>query len=510
MYPIFETPDGPPNSTRVIIIGGGAAGLSALAAMKKTPGTQVLLLEKQSDIGGVWLSSNYPRLSTHIKSYAYRFHDFRAPKCQTEYATRDEVLAYFSDYVKESDLESSIATGIKVRTVTATDKVRVEAERSNGDPLELHADFVVCALGFANAGQANIPTFKNETAFRGEIIHSSQFDAETLERVRSEKLHSVILGGGKSAYDLAVLMQEKGLTERASWVYRKFLWGLNHEMVYSNDPSLMETSFLAGQFLHLQRRKPNTPEVNALAEKIRASGLYLNLDDNLDIHQFRGAHYKTEEIKKLRHHFKRIQSSIRSLGESSVQLENEEEIRADLIICATGYTRAANLPQFQVAQNGTTQRIDPRDRKLLYRAMVDDRLPRVLFFTGETTFPSHLYGFSISSRWLPFYMRKLERGEISKQDMKTQTDDDDQTLNGGVDPEFEYSWIPNKGRNLSGGYDYSSLEAANHYRSQIYTDLNIPRTLQAQIGFSLFQPKLFEGMNDALHDATKTLSKIID
>ena len=487
---------------RVLIIGGGAAGLAALGAIAREEGVQCLLVERADQFGGVWDQTRYPGLATHIKSFVYRFYNFHAPRSRTAYASREEILAYFEEYVVSNGLASRIVCGVSVDGILVRREngkrvcTEVRSHNAEGQTLLLKVHRVICALGFSSAGAPHVPNLPGKSLYRGKIIHASRFCEEGLESVVRRKDRVCLVGGGKSAYDVGLELLRKGAASRSVWVCRKHMWGLNHEYVYSDDPNLFEAIRLSGEYFYRLRRAPDDTETVRLGRRLKESRLLLNLDRDEPLHQFRGAHFREQELELLREGWPRRRGEIRALNSAGVTLDSGEQIQSEWVLFATGYRRSGNLIPIRVVEDGAeAKEIDLREHGLLYRGMVNPRIPEILFFTGEQTFPHQLYGFSFCSNWVRMYVLGDARFSLTPVEMRERLEQDEAALNGGVDDRYVYRWLPGADQNLSGGAGFSSIEAAAYYQKQILDDLGVSSRVQSRLNFAQYDRPAFERAN---------------
>jgi hypothetical protein len=157
-------------------------------------------------------------------------------------------------------------------------------------------------------------------------------------------------------------------------------------------------------------------------------------------------------------------------------LETGPSVRADYIICCTGYSRAKNLPEIVLhSLEGVRARIDPTEQPLLYRGMIDLRIPRIVLFTGEVLFAAQLFGFSIAAEWVCEYLADLNQSTPADLAIKQlRVVEDDAAVNAGVKPGYEYRWM----RGGMSNYGYFASEASYRYLTQIVADLGIsPKTV---------------------------------
>lgn len=492
---------------RVLVIGGGAAGLAALGAIANEGKAECLLVERAERIGGVWNQTSYPGLATHIKSFVYRFYNFHAPRTRTAYASREEVLAYFDEYVQDRGLGLRIVCGVRVEGILVRREegrracIEVSIHTADGHARLLKVHRVICALGFSSAGAPHLPDLPGRGEYQGEILHASQFSGDAMETVKRQGDRVCLVGGGKSAYDIGLELHREGVASRSVWVCRKRMWGLNHEFVYSDDPNLFDVMGLSGEYFYRLRRAPDDPATEALGKRLKETRLFLNLDRDEPLHQFRGAHYREGELESLRRAWPRRRAAIVALNAEGVTLDTGERIQTEWVLFATGYERAGNLIPIRVLENGTESvEIDLRDQGLLYRGMIDPRVPEILFFTGEQTFPHQLYGFSFCSNWVKLYISRDSRVCVSPAEMFDRLEQDEFVLNGGVDARYRYRWLPGADQNLSGGAGFSSIEASAYYQKQVLGDLGIPPRIQTRLNFAQYDRAAFERANSDLRN----------
>jgi len=101
----------------VVVVGAGAAGLSAAAALKQN-GIDATVLEQDARIGGTW-SRRYDRLHLHtVRGFSGLAH-FGIPRRYPAYLSRDQFVSYLREYADHF--------GLKIVT-------RCEVEKISRDP----------------------------------------------------------------------------------------------------------------------------------------------------------------------------------------------------------------------------------------------------------------------------------------------------------------------------------------------------------------------------------------
>jgi cation diffusion facilitator CzcD-associated flavoprotein CzcO len=208
----------------VCVIGAGVSGLVA-AKTFLARGHAVTILEKSGDLGGVWEPArSYPDVQTQSPKDLYRYTDKPMPDAYPEWPKGPQVHAYLTDYAKDHELTRHLRLGA---TVVA---MRRRADGEKGWTLDIRFadgasatedfDFVaVCTGQFNDKATIDHPGEESFLAQGGAILHSSQFrDAGS---VRGKRV--VVLGGSKSATDIAVVAAKSGAAS-VTLVYREPVW----------------------------------------------------------------------------------------------------------------------------------------------------------------------------------------------------------------------------------------------------------------------------------------------
>ena len=182
----------------MVVVGGGASGLSAAGALARA-GIEVVVLEKDSEIGGSW-ARRYERLHLHtIRGFSGLAH-YPIPRRYPRYLSRDQYAEYLREYVRALRLRVERATVRRVRAdLDGAGVWVVETDRG-----EWQTRAVVVATG--QFGIPVIPAWPGRDAFRGELLHSSSYANAapfTGRRV-------LVVGAGNSGTEIATDLAEHG------------------------------------------------------------------------------------------------------------------------------------------------------------------------------------------------------------------------------------------------------------------------------------------------------------
>lgn len=158
---------------RVVVIGAGMAGITALHTFVRRGYTDVTVLEKGSDVGGVWHWNRYPGLTCDVPSQLYQF-GF-APKADWSHiwADGDDIQRYHRDVVDELGLAGYLRLNTEVVAAQwDEDSSSWTLTTTTGDALV--ADVVVCATGVLH--HPAIPDIPGLEDFEGEVVHTARWD----------------------------------------------------------------------------------------------------------------------------------------------------------------------------------------------------------------------------------------------------------------------------------------------------------------------------------------------
>lgn len=199
------------HATRILIVGGGAAGLSTAGALKKL-GLDSTVLEQDSAIGGTW-ARRYDRLHLHTIRQLSGLAHLPMPRRYPRYVPRDQFVRYLQGYTRRMGL--NVITGCQVKRVvpldTAIDSHSPDGVSDSGryswqvetDRGTWHSQVVVLATGQYSIPV--VPSWQGRESFTGQLIHSSEYrNGRTWIGKRA-----LVIGVGNSGAEIA--------TDLANW-----------------------------------------------------------------------------------------------------------------------------------------------------------------------------------------------------------------------------------------------------------------------------------------------------
>jgi len=233
---------------KVAVIGAGAAGLTALKAMREE-GLDTVAFEQSPEVGGVWKYDEaapggggpaYRSLTTNTSARMLAFSDFPMPHGLPDFPARSDVLQYLNDYADNFDLRSCIQFNTRIEKVEPTDDNRWAVHVQSGSGLQQIFDAVVVASGFYRDPRWTV--LPGLDTFQGHVLHSSAYQGPELfagQRV-------VVIGAGSSGSDIAAeISQTAAQVELAA---RSGVWFTPHfQRGRPSDYSLTRLSQLVPQ-----------------------------------------------------------------------------------------------------------------------------------------------------------------------------------------------------------------------------------------------------------------------
>ncbi len=184
----------------VLIIGAGPSGISALKALLDAGVTNVKAVDRNEDVGGLWLGKKKNPLSpvydslniiTSKKHSAYS--DFPMPEEWQEYMPHYRVLEYHQSYAKKFGLYPFIHFNTEVKKVKRLDDKNYEVTYADGQKENFNYVLVCNGHHF----KPNIPELPGQ--FEGEFLHAQSYK----NPLGWKDKRILIVGAGNSGSDIA-------------------------------------------------------------------------------------------------------------------------------------------------------------------------------------------------------------------------------------------------------------------------------------------------------------------
>lgn len=391
----------------VAVIGAGIAGL-VTAKVLRDDGFDVIVLEKQSAVGGVWAEPRtYVGLRANNSRFSYAFSDHPYPSTADLFPTAEQVREYLESYLARFGLAPHIRLSTEVVGVSREGAGFEISVRAPDGPATLRCDFVaVCAGVFSTP---SLPDIDVADRFAGTLIHSSE--ATDPELFAGQRV--VVVGAGKSALDCAAWAGTHAKTctlvfRRPHWMAPRYLpGGIPGERLY--------LTRLAESFLRYHRLSrfesflhgPGAALTRAFWENVSAQfRVILRMPPVMvprtplpaGFENFGTGQEAYDMFRAGRLRARRDEISA-CLGGNDVLLASGRRLAADVVIFATGWRQELPFlaPELHsaVVQDGHFQ---------LYRHILPPTEPR-LGFVGYASSAACQLTSEISAHWLSHVFR---------------------------------------------------------------------------------------------------------
>lgn len=213
----------------IVIIGGGISGIvTARFYLDIHPECNLAMIERDGAVGGTWGSERlYPGFKAQASSRMCCFSDIElttppegldAANCPDSKYVAEYLDIYIDNHIYNSksirDRTHLNATVTAVRKVGNLWSVKFDQK---GSEKEFMTKKIIVASGQTSV--PNMPNLKGEDSFQGPIYHSLDFGRSWKSLSAPELKKVVILGGSKSAADMAYQFAKAG--KEVSWIIRK-------------------------------------------------------------------------------------------------------------------------------------------------------------------------------------------------------------------------------------------------------------------------------------------------
>ncbi|KAL5465836.1 hypothetical protein PMIN06_000431 [Paraphaeosphaeria minitans] len=313
------------------------------------------------------LQRTFPGLKTNNLFGTYQVPDFPMDEARFgvkkgEHVPAKKVFEYLQALVKDRGLQQHIQYITKVRVVEQVRegwKLHVSISNSNATEVAavIYASKLIVAVGLTN--QASMPRYPTSPDFESIVTHSSGF-ASQFSEIMKEGTHTLVVGGGKSAWDIAyacatqpnstatLLIRSSGngpswmapshVTLLGLWleklVFTRFFGYMSPcpwaEMIMSIFWQILGDDVIQLNKLH------NYPET----EKLRPWWDASEAGNGLSIMNYPTSWFDLMRQGKI----KIVIDEIEQFGNRiDVQVKSRETIKVDAVVCATGWKTGGGI-----------------------------------------------------------------------------------------------------------------------------------------------------------------------
>jgi len=175
--PSWRKDDVAPDRTfRVAVIGAGMSGLVAAHRLHQA-GVDVVVLEKNHDVGGTWLENVYPGCRVDVSNLFYSYSFAQRDDWPEHFSSQRVLLDYFRTVAESSGIKDLIRFDTEVTSVEFDDDAKtwtLQVVTTDGREEAIEANAVVSAVGQLN--RPSLPDIPGVERFEGPAFHSARWD----------------------------------------------------------------------------------------------------------------------------------------------------------------------------------------------------------------------------------------------------------------------------------------------------------------------------------------------
>ncbi|EON97304.1 putative flavin-binding monooxygenase-like protein [Phaeoacremonium minimum UCRPA7] len=363
----------------MVVVGSGWFGLGAARAYLEThPSEKIVVFESNESVGGTWSEHRlYPGLKSNNMVGSYEFPDF--PMSEEVYGVKAEghipgavLHRYLTDFSRAYRIHERLQFQTTVQLVEPTTSGwRLTVESPQGQR-QVETARLILATGLTST--PNMPDYKGSDSFGKPLFHAKDFctRAPELEGLKNV----VVVGGAKSAYDVAYAMVEGGAevdliikpeSTGPVWIAPRKVTPLKHrtdtilnvrfmswfspcpwgaEDGYGAVRRFLNKTFigcaltrgfwsLIGNDILQEHKYDNHPELS----KLKPWNSVFWIGSGLSIYNYNTSLFDMVRAGKIRVHIENVDH----LEAGIVVLESGQSIKADAIVCSTGWKKESTL-----------------------------------------------------------------------------------------------------------------------------------------------------------------------
>ena len=335
----------------VLIVGAGISGISMAAHLEaQCPDKRYAILERRERLGGTWDLFRYPgvRSDSDMHTLGFVFEPWRHEK---SIADGSSILEYLNRIVDERGIRENIRFGLKVESAdfdSSTARWIVTVLTAEGERKRLTANWLYLGSGYYDYDEPYDPGFELGE-FEGEVVHP-QFWPEDLPY---EGKHVVVIGSGATAVTIVPAMAGKAakvtmLQRTPTWMFsRPARDGLAN---FLRKVLPEETAYRITRWKNVVMQDVGFKRAQSQPEKVKeflTKKMQEHLGDKYDEAAFTPPYDPWDQRLCLvpdADLFEAIKSGqaevvtgrIARFAKDAVVLEDGREIRADIVVTATG------------------------------------------------------------------------------------------------------------------------------------------------------------------------------
>ncbi|MGI4812187.1 MAG: flavin-containing monooxygenase [Janthinobacterium lividum] len=216
---------------RIAIVGAGPGGLCMAIKLLAAGFDDLVLLEREAEVGGTWVNNRYPGLACDVPSVLYSFSFEQKPDWTRSFARQAEIKIYMRHVAEKYGVMPYVRFNTRVQSAR-WDAAHAHwcLNTDNGETVS--AEIFISALGMFN--QIQWPQIPGLDDFDGQILHTALWPEGTMLHDRCV----AVVGSAASAVQLIPEVAREA--RRLSVFQRTANWVMPKEEVVYDDAALAE------------------------------------------------------------------------------------------------------------------------------------------------------------------------------------------------------------------------------------------------------------------------------
>lgn len=160
-----------------VIVGAGFAGIGAAIQLKRLGIDNIVLLDREDDLGGTWYVNHYPGLAVDVPTTTYSYYFEPNPNWSRLFSTGPEIKRYADDVADKYDVRRHIRFNTVVEGARWDDDAKawqVSVTSQGTTSATLTARYLITATGFLS--QPKLPEIPGIDSFAGKVVHTAEWD----------------------------------------------------------------------------------------------------------------------------------------------------------------------------------------------------------------------------------------------------------------------------------------------------------------------------------------------
>ncbi|MDR3661316.1 MAG: NAD(P)/FAD-dependent oxidoreductase [Mycobacterium sp.] len=425
---------------RIVIIGAGMAGIAAAYTFQQAGFTNFTILEKGSDVGGVWHWNRYPGLTCDVPSHIYQFAFAPKPDWSHIWASGKEIQQYHRDVVEQFELDKQLRLNTEVTALHYDRDAHTWTVTTENETLT--ADFVICATGVLH--HPFTPDIPGLDTFEGPIVHTARWDPE----LETAGKRIAVIGTGSTGVQVVSALQPNAgalmhFARSPQWMLwapmrlpqlgavtallravprlhqaiaaRLPLWGSSVLVDIVTKPTWRRklVQGYARLSLRAQIRDPKvraelTPDYQPLCKRQVLSGTY-----------YRAITAPNAEL---------VTDRITEFTPTGIRTEDGEHHDVDIAVLATGFQAHNYMRPIQVVgRDGLTLDEAWVKGPRAYRMTAIPGFPNLFTVLGPNSPTGSIslqYSAELTARYIVHWLKRFERGEVTEVEVTEQATDE--------------------------------------------------------------------------------------